>query len=278
MPNTLADLTPIITASALNGVGNSLAFLGDFTTDFSDSLTDARRSTVNVPLITGSTAVINPTAFGGGSNGSTLIPVAMQHVSVPFYISSAEYQNGYKLEQLITSNVQILANKIQELAFAPLISTNFGNAVVVAEASFALASLQTAWASVKGLRKICYLSGTAFSKLLTNQLTVQDPTLGLPYGGFAKVAYADVLTGVGANVYGFVSTDKKGLVMASAIPDIAPKAKEMIDTTLIDLGNGLTAALNVWGSTSDRSDNASLDIYFNAAKGSVDGIKLIKSA
>lgn len=181
MPNNLADLAPVIQASALNGVGNSLAFLQDFVTDFSDAVIDHRNSSVKVPLLSGSSATLNPTSFGGGSNGSTLISIDMDHVHVPFYVSNADYANGYKLEELIASNVQVMADKIQTLAYAPLLSSNYGTAVTVAEASFALASLQTAWASIKGQRKVAYVSGTAFSKLLTNVNTQVDPTLGLPY-------------------------------------------------------------------------------------------------
>lgn len=279
MANNLADLTPIIQASALNGVGNALAFLSDFTTDFSDEYTDYRKATVNVPVLSGSSAVINPTSFGGGTNGSTLAPITMQHVSVPFHVSNAEYQNGYKLEQLIATNVQVLAEKIQELAFTPITSTNFGTAVTVTSANFALSSLQTAWASIKGNAggKVCYLDSTAFSKLLTNTTTAIDPTLGIPYAGFRKVAYTDVVTGMGANIYGFVA-NKAGLVMASAKAAIAPKAKELIETVEIDLGNGLVADLNMWGSTSDRSDNASIDLYFGAAAGDKSALKVIKSS
>lgn len=278
MANNFADLTPLIQASALTAVGNKLAFLSDFATDFSSEYVDFRKATVNVPVLSGSAAVLNPTSFGGGTNGSTLAQITMSHVHVPFYISNAEYQNGYKLEQLIESNVQILADKIQELAYTPITTSNFGTAITVATASFTLSSLQTAWASVKGSRKVAYLDGTSFSKLLTNVTTQIDPMLGIPYAGFQKVAYSDAYTGAGTNIYGFVSSDRKGLVMAAAKAAIAPMARQLIETVEIDLGNGLVADLNMWGSTSDRSDNASLDIYFGAAAGDKNALKVIKSA
>jgi hypothetical protein len=278
MANNLAAYTPLIEAAALDAVGNSLAFLSDFTTDFTNEIIDFRKSTVKVPLLSGSSAVLNPTSFGGGSNGSTMISIAMDHVSVPFYVSNAEYQNGYKLEQLIKSNVQVLADKIQQLAFTPITSSNFATAATVTQANFALSSLQAGWASIKGSRKVAYVDGTAFSKLLTNQNTYVDPTLGIPYAGFQKVAYTDVVTGMGTNCYGFCSADKKGLVMASGRAAIAPGAQALINTMSIDLGNGLVADLNMWGSTSDRSDNASLDLYFGAAAGDKTALTLFKSA
>lgn len=278
MANNLADLTPLIQASALTAVGNKLAFLSDFVSDFSDEYVDHRKATVNVPVLSGSAAVDNPTSFGGGTNGSTLRQVTMTHVHVPFYISNAEYQNGYKLESLIESNIQVMADAIQAKAFAPISSTNYATGVTASAANFTLSSLQTAWASVAGSRKVAYLNGTYFSKLLTNTTTSIDPMLGIPYAGFQKVAYADSFTGVGSNVTGFVSADKKGLVMASAKAAIAPRAASMIETIEIDLGNGLVADLNIWGSTADRSDNASLDLYFGAAVGDADAITLIKSA
>jgi len=274
----MVDLAPVIQASALNAVGNSLAFLQDFTTDFSDEYVSARKSTVKVPLLSGSSATTNPTSFGGGTSGASLITVSMNHVHVPFYISNAEYQNGYRLEQLIASNVQVMANYIQQLAFTPLLSSNYDTAVTVANTAFSLSSLQAAWASIPGASKVCYLDPTAYSKLLTNQNTYIDPQLGQPMAGFKRVAYTDSFTGAGtAYAYGFVSADKKGLVMASGIPEIAPKAAAMIETVMIDLGNGLTCAMNTWGDTADRSDNASLDLYFGAAVGSKPALKLIRS-
>lgn len=279
MANNLAAYTNLINAAAMNGVANKLAFLSDFTTDFTSDEISAKRSTVKVPVLSGSAAVLNPTSFGGGTNGSLMVDVAMDHVHVPFYLSNAEIQNGYKLEQLIESNVQILAEKIQELAFTPITSSNFGTALTVAEASFgALSGLQTIWASVKGGPKVMYLNATAYSKLNTNLTTTQDPAAGTPYANFSKVAYSDVFTGVGSNIYGFVSSQRKGLAMASGIPAMGDMVRELIDSELIVLPNGLTVQLNRWGSTSDRSDNASLDCYFGAAAADKTALKVIKSS
>lgn len=279
MANNLAAYTNLINAAAMNGVANKLAFLSDFYTDFSSEEISMKRSTVKVPLLSGSSAVTNPTSFGGGSNGSTLITVDTNHIHVPFYLSNAEIQNGYKLEALVESAITIMADKIQELAFAPVASASgFATAVTVTQDNFALSSLQTAWKAVPGSPKVCYLGSTAFSKLLNNQNTYIDPTLGVPYAGFSKVAYTDSITGYGTNVYGFVSSQRKGLVMASGIPVMGDMVRELIDSELIDLGNGLVAQLNRWGSTSDRSDNASIDIMFGAAAGDTRSLAVIKSA
>ncbi len=279
MANTLFDLQPVIQASAINALGNRLAFLKDFTTDFTDEVIDPRKSTITVPFLSGgSTAVLNPTTFGGGNSGATKVSVVLDHVHVPFYITNAEFQNGYKLEQLIEVNIQSLCNKIQALAFAPITSSNFGTAFTVAEAGFTATHLQSAYAAVNGTDKVCYLSTPSFSKLLTNQTTFIDPLLGLPMNGFRSVKSFDVTTGLGANTYGFVSSGRGGIAMASGIAGIAPRAASMIESVQIDLGMGLTATLNVWGDTADRSDNASLDLYFGAAKADPNAIKVIKSS
>jgi hypothetical protein len=279
MANTLFDLQPVIQATALNAVGNRLAFIKDFATDLTDEVIDPRKTSVTVPFMSGgSTTILNPTTFGGGTTGNTKVTVAMDHVHQPFYITNAEYQNGYKLEQLIEINVQSLVNKIQALAFAPINSTNYGVAFTQAEAGFTSTHLQSAYAAVAGTDKVLYLSTTPFSKLLSNQNTVIDPLLGIPMAGFRKVASFDSTTGLGANTYGFVASGRGGIALASGIPGIAPKAQAMIESVSIDLGNGLTCVLNTWGDTSDRSDNASLDLYFGAAKADPNAIKVIKSA
>jgi hypothetical protein len=279
MPNNLASYTNLINAAAMTAVANKLAFLDDFTTSFSDEEISQRRSSIKVPLLSGSSVVTNPTTFGGGSNGSTMITVDTNHIHVPFYLSNAEIQNGYKLEALVVSNMQVLADHIQSLAFAPIASaTGFATATTVAQSAFALANLQEAWKAVPGGPKVAYLGGTAFSKLLTNSTTQIDPMLGVPYAGFQKVAYTDAITGYGTNVYGFVSSQRKGLVMASGIPAMGDLVRELIDSELITLDNGLTVQLNRWGSTTDRSDNASLDVYFGAAAGDKTALAVIKSA
>lgn len=279
MANTIFDLQPVIQASAINALGNRLAFLKDFTTDFSDEIVDPRKSTVTVPFMSGgSTATLNPVTFGGGDTGNSKVSVAMDHVHVPFYITNAEYQNGYKLEQLIEVNIQSLVNKLQALAFAPITKTNYGTAFTVAEASFTATHLQSAYAAVAGVDKVAYIASTGFSKLLSNVTTQIDPLLGIPMSGFRSVKSFDVTTGLGAAVYGFVASGRGGIAMASGVAGIAPRASAMIESVQIDLGQGLTATLNVWGNTADRSDNASLDLYFGAAKADPNAIKVFASA
>ena len=279
MANTLFDLLPVIQASTINAVGNRLAFLKDFTTDFSDEVIDPRKTSVIVPFMSGgSTAVLNPTTFGGGTSGNSKVTITLDHVHVPFYITNAEFQNGYKLENMIETNIQSMVNKIQALAFTPITSSNYGVAFTVAEASFTSTHLQSAYAAVVGTDKVCYLGSTAFSKLLTNQTTYIDPLLGVPFSGFRKVASFDSVTGLGANTYGFVASGRGGIAMASGVPGIAPRAQALVESVPVELGNGLTCVLNVWGNTADRSDNASLDLYFGAAKADPNAIKVIKSA
>lgn len=276
MANNLAQYTNLFNAATMDKVFNVTATLKDFTTQFTDDVISRNKSTVKVPLLSGSAVQTNPTSFGGGSNGSTLVSVDMNHLSIPFYVSNADYTNGYRLADLVATNAQVLIEAIQAAIFAPITTSNFGVALSAADSAMSLANLQTAWASIKGSNKVCYLNSVAFSKLLSNSTTVVDPQVGLPYAGFSRVAYTDIITGYGTDIYGFVA-NPKGLVIASGIPEIAPKAQEMIESTLIDLGNGLTASLNMWGSTSDRSDNASIDIYLGASVGDPAGLKVIKA-
>lgn len=276
MANNLSLYTNLYNAAVLDKVFNKTATLRDFTTQFTDESVSARKSTVKVPLLSGSSVQTNPTTFGGGSNGSTMITVSMDHLSIPFYVSNADYVNGYKMADLVATNAQALVEAIQAVVFAPVTTSNFGIALSAANTAMSLANLQTAWASIKGSNKVCYLDSVAYSKLLTNQTTTVDPQVGSAYAGFSRLAYTDVVTGMGTDIYGFVA-NPKGLVIATGIPEIAPKAQEMIESTLIDLGNGLTASLNMWGSTSDRSDNASIDIFVGCSVGDPTALKVIKA-
>lgn len=278
MANTLYQYTNLINAKAMDKVFNVTATFSDFTTMFTNEQMDRYKSSLKVPLLSsGSALVENPTTFGGGTTGSVLVNVDLTHLHVPFYVSNAEYVNGYELADLVATNAQVLVDGLQAKVLALMSTSNYSVGLSAADTAMSLANLQTAWSSIPGRDKVAYMDSIAFSKLLTNGLTVQDPMQGAPYAGFKRVAYADnFTTGIGtAGVWGFVTT-KPGVVVASGIPKIAPLAQKSIDSTLVDLGNGLTAVLNIWGDTADRSDNASLDIYFGCAKGDGNACKLLK--
>lgn len=283
MANTFADLTPIIIASAVTAVGNKLAFLSDFTTDFSDEIVTPRKATVQVPYYSaGSTTLVDPTTFGGGTATSTTCTVVMSAFHQPFAVTNAEYQNTRRLEHQIEIQAQALANKIQAVVFGNLTTANFGAPVAslsaVAAGGMTSANLKTLWGLVKGDDKVCYLNATEYANFLPTDLNSFDPMLGRPAYGFSKFAHVDSFTGAGTKVCGFASAKGRGIVMASAIPDIAPMVRSQLQSTVFELGNGLMVQLNMWGSTSDRADNASFDVYFGSAVADTSAIELVTNA
>lgn len=279
MANTFSDLTPIVIGAAMNAVGNRLALLSDFATDLSEDVVSPRSATVQVPFYSaGSTTLVNPSTFGGSDSTGSTVSVTMSALHQPFSITSADYNSGRRIEQLITTNAQALADKIQNLIFSKITTGNFAIGLSgVAPASISTANLKTVWGAVKGNDKVCYLTSEAFANFLPTALTDIDPTLGYPFAGFKKLANADSFTGVTSGVYGFASANKAGLAIASGIPEIAPKTASMIETTTFELGNGLVVAFNYWGDTSSRGDNCSFDVYLGCAVADTNAIKLIKA-
>ena len=155
IPDTVADRMVIL-------LTEKLAPLGAFATDFSDQIADPTRG-LNIPVaLSGSTTLTNPTNFEQGDSEVDVIPVQCDIYSQPFHITNAELQSGQRFERLIDINLKALANKIQDVAFAPITPTNFQNTPVVAATAqdFDIDSLRELWTSIsdadtKNLVLIC---------------------------------------------------------------------------------------------------------------------------
>ncbi|HEY1111123.1 MAG TPA: hypothetical protein VGE76_20875 [Opitutaceae bacterium] len=191
-----------ISKRTLTYLGNVFAPFGAFSTDFSDEEYEQGQNVRIQVANVGSTAQTNPTNWESGDSGLANVNLLVNQYSVSFHLTPRQLNNKFRLDQLVDINLQNFSNKIMDVAFAPLTSTNFSN-ITVAQASLAGANLQTAFAAIAKCQvKNCILDGTAYSKLLPTSLTTEiGPRAGL--AGFDNFFLNTRWTGAGANVYGF---------------------------------------------------------------------------
>ena len=274
MPNTFDSslVADSIAQQTKNVLSKRLAALNLFASDFSSDVKKPK-DTIHVPIASATAStVVNPSSFnsiGGTTIGKT--SVVLDHVYQPFGLSYSDLQSAHRLERLIQVNVDAIADKIWNLATAPVTVANFGAAIVESgESAINAASgdLPKLWAAVhKSPRKGLVVSPVIYSQLIptsTTSLNLGDGAYGFENG----VHYATAFGGQ-AGLKGFACSPE-ALVMAAAVPALADNDYMVSDSVTLDQ-IGLTIAYNVYSDKSTRSLIASLEVMFGAATGLVDG-------
>jgi len=257
-----------ISQQAQTVLANRLAPLRLFTTDFSNEIRYPK-STIQVPVVSATAATsVNPTNFEPGSSVTIgKATVTLDHVVQFFAIDQADLASGKRLENLVKINLDALALKIWSLAITPVTTVNFGAAVVTATTiTPGSGHLATLWSSVsKSQQKGLVTTSTIYSALiptLTTSISLDQGAYGFENGVF----YANSFTGAVASLRGFACS-KEAIAVASAMPNIDPAVSSRYQVsesvTLDDLG--MTVAYNIWGSTTNRQVNASIEVMFGAA-------------
>ena len=263
--DTLAEAT-------LTTLGNRLAPLRAFSTDFTTDMMN-QNAMVQVRKANAAGSVqTNPTNFETGDTNVTNVAVQVKHYSKSYNLSSQELNQGFRLEQLAAINAQVLANKIIDIALAPITATNFPSNVTVAQASFSATNAKSLWGFVaKSPMRHLILDGTAFAQLLptdTLGFGIQNSSYRPGSYGFDAVILNTRWDGAGTNIYGF-AVGPEAVAAAAGLPMVDPGVASLLagsrTITLPDLG--LSVQLNTWGSLSSRSAWASLDVMFGAALG-----------
>lgn len=274
MPNTIdsALLQDSIAQQTKTVLSKRLAALNLFASDFSSDVKKPK-DTVHVPIAsaTASTSV-NPTTFNS-IGGTTLgkASVSLDHIYQPFGLSYSDLQSAHRLERLIQINVDAIADKIWNLATAPVTVANFGAATVeTLEGSINGVSgdLPKLWAAVhKSVRKGLVVSPVIYSNLIPTSTTALN--LGDGAYGFENGVHYVTSFGGEAGLKGFACSPE-ALVMAAAVPALADNDYLVSDSVTLEQ-IGLTVAYNVYSDKSTRSLIASLEVMFGAAKGLTDG-------
>jgi hypothetical protein len=260
-------------------LGNVFAPLSAFASDFSDEML-VQGQNVRVPLANvGATAQINPTNWESGDTNIGNINVLVSQYSVSFQLTPRELNSGFRLGQLVDINLQNFANKVMDVAFTPLTTTNFQN-ITVAQTSIAAANLKTAWGLVaKSPVKNIILDGTAFAQFLPSDRNSFVPGQGAyGYDGFFLNTR---WTGAGTNIYGYAG-GRNSLAFVAGLPTLDDETRADINATTISVplqgGSTLQVQASTWLSRATRTRWASWDIMFGASKADNTAGLVFKSA
>jgi hypothetical protein len=256
-------------------LANRLAPLRIFTTDFSNEVKKAK-DTVVVPIVSATSATaVNPTNFEPGSDVTVgKAVVTLDHVAQFFGISQADLALGHRLENLIAINVNALADKLWSIAITPVTTVNYGAATVttttITPGSGHLASL---WSAIsKSTNKGLVVTPSIYSALIPTNADFLPLAQGA-YGFDQGIYYANSFSGAVTGLDGFACS-REAVCVAAAKPMIDPAVSSQFQisdqvVTIEDLG--LSVYWNVWGSTSNRQVNASIELMFGANAGLTSG-------
>lgn len=272
----------VLAQRAITYIQPKLAFLGAFTTDFSDETRDIRSLTVNVPVVSGASAVqVNPTDFETGDTNAFNAAVTMQHISKSFYLTPNDIASGSRLENLAAINLQAVTNKIESLVFTLITEANYGTPAVsgITAGALSVANLKTLWGSVAGDEKIAILKDTEFANVLPSDLNGYDITRNPSGYGFSYLGRSgNGFASAGTKIVGFGAT-RGAIAMAGAIPQYHPAVADLMDSTVVEIPElGLSIQSNVWGSSKTRNVWGSYDLLFGCAAADKSALKLVKTA
>jgi hypothetical protein len=279
MANAFASALVVdtITEQAITVLQSRLAPLGAFMTDFSDDVIDPLRG-LQIPVVASTGAVTtNPVSFETMDTTVNAAPVTMVHYSKSFGITSAELNQGQRLERLVKINAHALANAIIDAALTPVTTTNFGNAVVTTSANFLAAGggSQTLWAALKDATShVLIVDGSLFALMLPTTKESFAPGEAGAYGWDGGVFMNNRWNGAVSNVKALAASPQ-ALAFAARVPALPPGADRVIESgtfTLPDLG--ITVQQNMWVSSTTRSLYASFDLCFGAGAADKSAAKL----
>jgi len=283
MANTFASdlVVDSLRDAAITTLSSRLAPLNAFSRDFSaDQLRP--RAVVQVPIASaGASVQTNATNFESGDSTLTNAAVSVSQYTASFALSNAEINQGFRIEQLAAKNLRQLANKIIDVALAPVTTTNFGSAVVDVDTAgdVTAASLKTLWAALKdGTERNLVVDGSIYAQFLPTSLdnfTLAAAGRNTGIYGFDGFYYNNRWDGAGTNIKGFAASPE-AIALASGVPVSSPVADDMIAQETITIGDlGLQVQMSMWSSRATRSLWASYDVMFGAAKGDGNALKIL---
>lgn len=271
----------VLSQAALTKVQNKLAFLGAFTTDFSDEVRDKRSRSVMVPFVSGGNAVqTNPTNFETGDTEIGNRTITLDHISKSFNITSADYGVGRRLEMLAQYNMEAVASKIEAMVFTLLTEANYGAPAVtgITAGAMSVGNLKTLYGAIPGDVKVAILKDNEFANLLPSDLNGFDITRQRSGYGYDVIDRSGAgFASAGTKIVGF-GANPAAIVMASALPEYHPGVGDLLDLQTVEIpGLGISVQSCIWGSTGTRNVWGSFDVLFGAQVGDGAAGKLVKT-
>lgn len=302
MANTYSSslVTDIATQASITVLQPKLSALKAFSSDFtSDTVSGAGLRKLQVAVVANAaSAVTNPTSFTSNGDSVSAAGVTMNHISAQFGLTSAQLNQGFRLEKVLKANLAALGNAIMDVAFAPMTTANYGTAAyntAIATATGGILGndlitkgLPALFAAIaNGSERNLVLDGQYFSYLLP-QSGFSLPVTGGPAYGFDNVylntrfnaitgGSDSLLNGTTKTCHGFAASPE-ALAVASSLPYVDQAVAGLLqqqETIQIEGLDGLAIQMSIWGDLATRGLYGSFDVIFGAAKADGSALKFI---
>jgi hypothetical protein len=239
----------------------------------------------------GATAQTDATNFESGDSTVAALSVTMHQYTVSFQVTNSDLNSGLRMENLVKINTANFANKVTEVATAPITVATFTNTPVIsAAAAFGFSDLATLQASLKKSPiKNLILDGSYIARIANTpgffQLagTVGGASAGQTGAwkafGWDLIAQLSDWTGADANVQGF-ACNPQAIVGITGLPLTPPNIPGGIlqQTTMVVPGLEIPVAAYNWFNPSTRTMWCSYDIMLGVTAGDTSAGTIVKSA
>lgn len=240
------------------------------------------KAKVEVPKTTaGPTAQTDPTNWESGNSTVSYTELTMHEYSASCNISSADLQNGSRMEWLAYITAMSFCNKLIDVILTNVTTVNYGAAVkTIGSAAFGPGDLPDILAAAKDFNtKNLVLDGAYTARLVaTTALGLGWNNNGAGYG-FDKIVQNNRWSAAGANVVGFAA-DPLALPCAVGLPINPPgsnSAFNSIEATTVPIIN-MPVQLASWVVPGTRILWMAYDNMFGCNTGDTNALKIITSA
>ena len=167
-------VTAFLTDGATTVLQNKWAPLRAFCRDFSTDPYKPNAVAQHKYVSAGPTVQTDATNFESGDSTVAPITITPHQYTSSINVSNADLNNGLRMENLMTITVAKLANKVIEVALAPVTLANFaaataagGSGNVITAANFTFTDMSRIWGVLqKANQRFAILDGAYYAKLL----------------------------------------------------------------------------------------------------------------
>jgi hypothetical protein len=262
-------VTSFLMDGSVTDLQNRWAMLSAFTLDTNPDPYKPKATGVLKHVTVGSTTGTNLTNFEAGDSTVAPVSVTMNQYTQPFQVSNSDLNSGLRMQNLVTINTANFANKVIEVATAPITAANFTGAVTtVPAAAFSFSDLASLQALLKKSPiKNLIIDGTYVARISNTPGFFQTAGTvgGSPYAwkafGWDGIFQNTDWTGAGANVQGFACNPQAiaGIVGLPLIPPNIPGG--ILSTTVMTVDQlDIKVLVCMWFNPATRTMWTSYDV------------------
>jgi hypothetical protein len=266
-------VTSFLLDGAITNLQNLWASLGCFSRGYDTDRYKPLATAVVKNTTAGSAVQTDATNFESGNSTVAPVSVPMHQYTSSFQVSNSDLNSGLRMADLVMINSANFANKVMEVATAPITEANFANynggSYVGSPVLFGWAEMALLWGALKKATfKNAILDGEYIAGLNNlpsfYQASAVDGSAAMKFG-WNKIECNTDWSGAGAGCRGFVC-DPRAIVRVDGLPlspaQVGSAAVGLSESSAEIPGLGIRIAFYVWFNLATRTQWASYDVMF----------------